>query len=80
MKNSVYQKDITSTINKSEKAKQSSQKRIDSFCGEYENRVNYLEQQIESMKTTHTLSLVAKNVEIDSLKRQIRTLELSRNI
>ena len=50
--------------------RKNSQKEIDTYCGEYQNRARYLEQQIESMKIAHSLELQSKNAESKSLKRQ----------
>ena len=69
------EKDLEKAINQSQRDKKSNKKIIESYCGEYENKVNYLEQQIESTKTTHILELAAKKVEIDSLKRKSNTYE-----
>ena len=69
------EKDLEKAINQSQRDKKSNKKIIESYCGEYENKVSYLEQQIESTKTTHILELAAKKVEIDSLKRKLNTYE-----
>ena len=69
------EKDLEKAINQSQRDKKSNKKIIESYCGEYENKVSYLEQQIESTKTTHILELAAKKVEIDSLKRKLNTFE-----
>ena len=69
------EKDLEKAINQSQRDKKSNKKIIESYCGEYENKVSYLEQQIESTKTTHILELAAKKVEIDSLKRKLNTCE-----
>lgn len=69
------EKDLEKAINQSQRDKKSNKKIIESYCGEYENKVSYLEQQIESIKTTHILELAAKKVEIDSLKRKLNTFE-----
>ena len=69
------EKDLEKAINQSQRDKKSNKKIIESYCGEYDNKVSYLEQQIESTKTTHILELAAKKVEIDSLKRKLNTYE-----
>lgn len=57
-----------------DRMKSSSSKRAESAASDHKNKVNYLEQQIKALKTTHALELEAKKVENDSLTRQIELL------
>ena len=64
---------------KIDRLKLSNSKRMESVGGEYKYKLNYLEQQIKAIKTTHSLEIEAKKVEIDSLSRQLQLLRATEN-
>lgn len=70
-KTNVSERQLEAYNKRQEREKETGKRKLEGVCQDYQKRISYLEHQIEALKTTHSLELEAKIVEVDSLKRDL---------